>query len=85
MQEPDAHDAKTTRKFGKYTEAKVDVKQEIEQRAQWSVPAWLCSLLCPLSYFLCYIHFSLSVYGFTILFVFATLKREPIHTRRNRH
>ena len=35
-----------------YTEAKVDVTQEIEQRAQWSAPAWvaccaLCSTGCP--------------------------------------
>ena len=34
-----------------YTEAKVDVTQEIEQRAQWSAPAWaawcaLCSISC---------------------------------------
>ena len=41
-----------------YTEAKVDVTQKIEQRAQWSSPAWAA---CCALYFLCYIHFSLSV------------------------
>ena len=41
-----------------YTEAKVDVTQEIEQRAQQAAQAGAdhCAL-----YFLCYIHFSLSV------------------------
>ena len=33
-----------------YTEAKVDVTQEIEQRAQWSAPAWAaCGALCFIS------------------------------------
>ena len=33
-----------------YTEAKVDVTQEIEQRAQWSAPAWAaCCALCSIS------------------------------------
>ena len=33
-----------------YTEAKVDVTQEIEQRAQWSAPAWTaCCALCSIS------------------------------------
>ena len=46
-----------------YTEAKLDVTQEIEQRAQQAAQAGadhcaLCSM-----YFLCYIHFSLSVLG----------------------
>ena len=43
-----------------YTEAKVDVTQEIEQRAQWSTPAWAaCCALCLI--IVCYINFSLSV------------------------
>ena len=34
----------------RYTEAKVDVTQEIEQRAQWSAPAWAaCCALCSIS------------------------------------
>ena len=33
-----------------YTEAKVDVTQEIEQRAQCSAPAWVaCSISCVIS------------------------------------
>ena len=33
-----------------YTEAKVDVTQEIEQRAQWSAPPWAaCCALCSIS------------------------------------
>ena len=33
-----------------YTEAKVDVTQEMEQRAQWSAPAWAaCCALCSIS------------------------------------
>ena len=33
-----------------YTEAKVDVTQEIEQRAQWSAPGWAaCCALCSIS------------------------------------
>ena len=33
-----------------YTEAKVDVTQEIEQRAKWSAPAWAaCCALCSIS------------------------------------
>ena len=33
-----------------YTEAKVDVTEEIEQRAQWSAPAWAaCCALCSIS------------------------------------
>ena len=34
----------------RYTEAKVDVTQEIEQGAQWSAPAWAaCCALCSIS------------------------------------
>ena len=44
----------------KYTEAKVDVTQEIEQRAQQAAQAGARPLR-PLFYFLCYIHFNLSV------------------------
>ena len=33
-----------------YTEAKVNVTQEVEQRAQWSAPAWAaCCALCSIS------------------------------------
>ena len=33
-----------------YTEAKVDVTPEIEQRVQWSAPAWAaCCALCSIS------------------------------------
>ena len=35
-----------------YTEAKVDVTQEIEHRAQWSAPAW--AACCHLSLSACY-------------------------------
>ena len=47
-----------------YTEAKVDVTQEIEQRAQQAAQAGAdhCAL-CSISCVTCYIHFSLSVGG----------------------
>ena len=52
-------------KSSAYAEAKVDVTPEIEQRAQQAAQAgadhWR-----PLFYFLCYIHFSLSVDDYSI-------------------
>ena len=48
-------------KVSLYTEAKVDVTQEIEQRAQWSAPAWsACCALCSIS---CVTSTLASVYG----------------------
>ena len=45
-----------------YTEAKVDVTQEVEQRAQWSAPAWAaCCALCSIS---CVTSNLASVYAF---------------------
>ena len=46
-----------------YTEAKVDVTREIEQRAQWSAPAWAaCCALCSIS---CVASTLASVYRYT--------------------
>ena len=43
-------EVKKSLKWIYYTEAKVDVTKEIEQRAQWSAPAWAaCCALCSIS------------------------------------
>ena len=44
--EPTVRSLIITTAHATYTEAKVDVTQEIEQRAQWSAPAWAVCYHC---------------------------------------